>query len=158
MGILKRKISKNYQEWVRERIRKFSNNLLNQLNYESFKNIFNEIILKYEDIDFTIVKLEYIDRSMEDMDLKDLRFIKKIWLKKEIDKINFMQNIKTKNSSWRMINKDGTKSVFRLRIALNNGVKALTGININNDKNKDSQLTFKIQVDGVSQIIENYSI
>lgn len=80
----------------------------------------------------------------------------------ELNLINRDQNIcSVKNSSF-IKYQDGSSSVFRIRVVLNNGTSALLRqyrlLEPDPNKNNSSVLTLKMQVDKVKEIINKYDV
>lgn len=152
----KKEISRNeFEKVIKEKIKKMVNNI----NFEIINNIFKKII----DLDKNIITVirDYSRDINEDITKNDLHFLSDDWIFKEIQNISKKQENKTDKQSFRLLNKDNEYSVFRIRIALNNGINSLMEqlkmIKTQN-KNKNSKLTFKIQVDGVKNVVEKYDV
>jgi hypothetical protein len=79
-----------------------------------------------------------------------------------MEQIDYKQTFENTKSSAFIKNKDGNNSVLRIRVVYNNGVSSLIGIkgktNTGKPKNTSSALTFKIQIDKVQELINEYGI
>lgn len=137
------------------------NRILNNMNHHQIENVFQKIALM--EIDVIDIIRNYKETTLEEVSPSDLCFLKKNWYTIESETFSDHTIINPTNKSSAFIkNKDNSDSVFRIRISLNNGVRALmraTGIEEKiQGKNNSSVLALKIQVDKVQQIITCYDV
>ncbi|WLP85562.1 hypothetical protein [Mycoplasma seminis] len=133
-------------------------NMINSLNANTINNIFKKIIeLEHDVID---VVRDYNTNTNEIITLDKLHFLDKGWIQKESSNILFDKNTKINKKSFRIMNSNNEQTPFRLRVTLNNGIRALMvslGLNPKiTGKNSTSSMVFKIQVDDVKYIVEKY--
>ncbi|TQC54018.1 hypothetical protein E1I18_00985 [Mycoplasmopsis mucosicanis] len=152
-----RNIDKNsFKNVINEEI----NKIINNIDYTTINLLFQKIFEKERDT--VDVIRDYINSPDEDILEDDIHFLDTMWIRKEFEKLDQNTTYETKNSSIRLKNTDGSNSVFRLRVVLNNGTEALMRnlgiIEQQKGKNSSSVLTFKIQVDDVQKIVDNYSV
>ena len=139
--------------------------IVNSITSKTIKLIFDNIIQKEKDL-IEVVR-DFKNDVSDDIKKEDIHILKPGWIKHEVDQLDFSsvffnKNKSDSNKSFMLVNKDNTNSIFRIRMALNNGVTALmVSLNLiepKKGKNSSSVLTFKIQVDKVSEVVKKYDI
>ncbi|SJZ65573.1 hypothetical protein [Mycoplasmopsis verecunda] len=134
------------------------NNILISLDGSVISKMFTSIHRLEKDV-IDVIR-DYTNDINDDISLDDLHFLDKNWLKKEAALLEDTDSFQTQNKSIRLLYSTGTKSPFRLRVALNNGITALlVMLNVMpkvQNKNSKSVLTFKIQVDDISYLVQKY--
>lgn len=143
---------------VHKNIKSIYIRLLNSLTGNDINNLFNKICQRKADI--TLIREKH--KEKKGLDFDNLHFLEHNWFEKEFSKIAKEQNFTNKKGSEFIKYQNGENSPFRIRIALNNGISALLkekGITESGkQKNTNSSLTLKIQIDRVYEIINKYSI
>ena len=145
---------------LKQKINKYCNEILNLITGKEILEIFDEIS-KLEKNLIVLIR-DYKGDNLDNINYDDLHFLHYEWLEKEIKKIDPNQIIKSNKKSAFIKNIDGTNSIFRIRVTLNNGVSALSReLNILpkiKTGNNTSKLTFKIQLDKVKYLVDNYDV
>lgn len=144
----------------RQEIKNHLVKMFNSLN-GSVTNLLFQTIIDVEKNVIDVIR-DYKNNVNETINKSDIHFLKKNWIDQEFEKIDINQQFNTNKKSEFILNKDGTKSCFRFRVELNNGISALMA-NLNlkpktKGKNAHSSLTFKIQVDKVKEIVDRYDV
>ncbi|MFV8414322.1 hypothetical protein ACNQ2B_02675 [Mycoplasma sp. Z707] len=144
-------------------------NYVNAAIFDIFENLDNGVVPKiFKNIDniekniITVIR-DYKSSISEVVTFDKLHFLKNNWFSNEMNIISSNKVVvENKKKSGRIHYTNGQLSPFRLRITLNNGVGALMvslGVAPRIEgKNTSSSLTFKIQVDDISEIIRKYEI
>lgn len=136
--------------------------MLKSLTEEDIKNILSSLKNDLE-IDYTLVFFYSYDAVLEKLNIswEHISILETGWETKEFEKLDYtkiMNEIrKTDKKSIKLLDRnENNKYSIRLRIALNNGLSALIGLNKDTKLNKNSKLTIKIQVDKVDYIVNTY--
>lgn len=146
---------------VKKKVENYCKLILNSINGTQIKQIFLKI-REMEGSNIEVIR-DYSNSINESITDDCLHFLKHSWFNEEFQKnIDENQNISSSKTSAFIKTKNGENSVFRIRVVTNNGVSALMrGLGISpkiNNKNNNSSLTLKIQVDKVMEVVNKYDV
>lgn len=146
---------------IKKEVENYCRSILNEINGKQIENIFKRIS-EIEGNNIEVIR-DYKDSVNEKIEEKSIHFLKYNWFNEEFkNTIDKTQNINSSKTSAFIKTIDGKNSFFRIRVVTNNGVSALMrGLGILSKiggKNNNSQMTLKIQVDKVLEVIKKYDV
>ncbi|MBU4690566.1 hypothetical protein KQ874_02580 [Mycoplasma sp. ES3157-GEN-MYC] len=110
-------------ENVRTAVNKSINKLIKSMSGNIIVAIFNNILNSEKGI-IDVIR-DYETGIDEPINTKNLHFLERDWIVQEIKNIDLNHCPETNKKSYRILNSDNSKTPFRLRIELNNGVESL---------------------------------
>ncbi|ADE19931.1 hypothetical protein [Mycoplasma crocodyli] len=116
------KITNTIIKEIRTRISYFCSSLLSELTNKDLFYIFNKY--KENTNDFTMLNLY---EKEHEINKENLYLLNYSWYRNELIKLDFTTINNNSKTSFNLLYKDGTKSPFRIRVVLNNGLSPLIG-------------------------------